>query len=44
MHKPVQPYGSDPSRSKLPLVILGVLFAVWFVFLASTAWQRAAQG
>ncbi len=42
MHKPVQPYGSDPSRSKTPLIIFVVLFAIWFVFLASIAWHRAA--
>ena len=44
MHKPMQPYGADPSRSRAPLIIFVLLFAIWFVFLASIAWQRAAQG
>ena len=44
MHKPIEPFGSDASRSRTPLIILVLLFAVWFVFLASIAWQRAAQG
>ena len=44
MHKPVMPYGSDPSRSRTPLLVVMLLFALWFVFLATIAWQRATQG
>ena len=44
MHKPIEPYGSDSSRSKTPVIVFILLFAVWFVFLASIAWQRTTQG
>ena len=44
MHKPMQPYGADTSRSRAPLIIFILLFTIWFVFLASIAWQRAVQG
>ena len=26
------------------VIVFALLFAVWFVFLASIAWQRATQG
>lgn len=35
-HAPVEsmiPYGADPRRSKVSLVILGVLYFAWFLVL-----------
>lgn len=30
---PTLPYGSNPRRSKAPLIILGLLYAAWFLTL-----------
>lgn len=38
---PTSPPGSDPNRSRMPLVALLVLFAIWLAFLAFLAIHSA---
>ena len=39
--QPALPFGSDPQRSLMPLVILSVLYTGWFAFLLWAAIERA---
>ena len=34
------PLGSDPTRSKAPLIVWGVLYGVWFVVLFWMAYKH----
>lgn len=34
------PFGSDPRRSRAPVMVLGIAFALWTLFLV---WMAAEQ-
>jgi hypothetical protein len=34
------PYGSDPTRSKTPIIVLAVGYAIWSVLLLLMAMQQ----
>ncbi len=36
-----QPYGSSDTRTRSPLILFALLFALWFIFLVAMAILRS---